>query len=824
MRDREKARKRAQELVGRMTLEEKASQLRYDSPAIPRLGIPAYNWWNEALHGVARAGVATVFPQAIGMAAACDAPLMEEVGEAIAEEGRAKYNAYSAEGDRDIYKGLTFWSPNVNIFRDPRWGRGHETYGEDPYLTGELGKAFVEGIQGDGEYLHAAACAKHFAVHSGPEADRHRFDARVSQKDLWETYLPAFRTLVQDADVRQVMCAYQRFEGKACCGSDRLLQQILRDRWGFDGVVVSDCGAINDFYEPGRHGVAADAPSAAALGVRSGTDVECGSVYRSLAESVRKGLIDEADIDRSVCRMLEGRFSVGDMDADSLVEWRSIPQSVIACDAHKKLALQMAREQMVLLKNNGVLPLAKDSRGLMLMGPNAADSTMQWGIYYGQPSHTVTALEGIRAKVGDVPYLRGCGITSMLVEESVFDRLHDASGRPGMKACYWNNTNLEGPVAAEASYTSALTLSTGGNTVFAPGVNLNNFSVRMQGTLVADRDEDIEFIVRNDDRLRLIVDGDTLLNGWNSERHRHALRKSLTRGKSCDVVLEYMQYAEDALLNFDVVRRRDMSADEVVDAAGDAEVVVFVGGISPEYEREEAYVQEPGFDNGDRTSIELPEVQRNLLKALHEAGKRIVYVNCSGSAVALTPEAAICDAIVQAWYPGEQGGHALADVLFGDFNPQGKLPVTFYRDDSQLPDFEDYRMEGRTYRYMRTTPLYPFGHGLSYTTYSYGKPAYADGRVSVEVSNTGAMAGTEVVQVYIRRPDDKSGPEKTLRGYATVSLEPGESRIVNIDMPRESFEVWDTENSRMDVLPGKYELMVGPSSREGDLRVIDVVL
>jgi len=818
---------RAADLCSRLTLDEKVQLTLSSSPAIDRLGIPSYDWWSEALHGIGRNGIATVFPSCIGMAASFDDDLIERVFSAVSDEGRAKNTKARHDGTVGHYRGITFWTPNINVFRDPRWGRGQETYGEDPYMNGRMGARVVRGLQGDGtsRYYKSLACAKHYAVHSGPERVRHSFDiSDLPERDLWETYLPAFRTLVQDADVRQVMCAYQRFEGKACCGSDRLLQQILRDRWGFDGVVVSDCGAINDFYEPGRHGVAADAPSAAALGVRSGTDVECGSVYRSLAESVRKGLIDEADIDRSVCRMLEGRFSVGDMDADSLVEWRSIPQSVIACDAHKKLALQMAREQMVLLKNNGVLPLAKDSRGLMLMGPNAADSTMQWGIYYGQPSHTVTALEGIRAKVGDVPYLRGCGITSMQVEESVFDRLHDASGRPGMKACYWNNTNLEGPVAAEASYTSALTLSTGGNTVFAPGVNLNNFSVRMQGTLVADRDEDIEFIVRNDDRLRLIVDGDTLLNGWNSERHRHALRKSLTRGKSCDVVLEYMQYAEDALLNFDVVRRRDMSADEVVDAAGDAEVVVFVGGISPEYEREEAYVQEPGFDNGDRTSIELPEVQRNLLKALHEAGKRIVYVNCSGSAVALTPEAAICDAIVQDWYPGEQGGHALADVLFGDFNPQGKLPVTFYRDDSQLPDFEDYRMEGRTYRYMRTTPLYPFGHGLSYTTYSYGKPAYADGRVSVEVSNTGAMAGTEVVQVYIRRPDDKSGPEKTLRGYATVSLEPGESRIVNIDMPRESFEVWDTENSRMDVLPGKYELMVGPSSREGDLRVIDVVL
>jgi len=818
---------RASDLCARLTLEEKVQLTMNSSPAIERLGIPKFDWWSEALHGIGRNGIATVFPSCIGMAASFDDDLIERIFSAVSDEGRAKNTQARHEGSVGHYRGITFWTPNINVFRDPRWGRGQETYGEDPYMNGRMGARVVRGLQGDGSsrYYKTLACAKHYAVHSGPERTRHILNiADLPPRDLWETYLPAFRTLVQDADVRQVMCAYQRIDGKACCGSDRLLQQILREKWGYDGVVVSDCGAINDFYEPGRHGVAADAASAAVLGVRSGTDVECGGVYSSLVDAVRRGLIDEADIDISVRRLLEGRFAVGDFDPDSIVAWRSIPQSVIACPAHKALALEMAREQMVLLKNNGVLPLRKSVDRLMVMGPNAADSTMQWGIYYGQPSHTVTALEGIRDKIGDLPYMRACGITSMLVEESVFDRLTDADGVPGVRASYWNNTAMEGAPVVETRYTAPLTMSTGGNTVFAPGVALNNFSLRLDGRIVADRDEKLEIVLRNDDAYRLIVDGDTLRSGWNAERHLFTFPLNVRKGRSYNIVLEYAQHAEDAMLNFDIVRSRELKPADVVASAADADVVIFVGGISPEYEREEADVPAPGFDNGDRTTIELPEVQRVLLRALHDAGKRIVYVNCSGGAIALTPEAAICDAIVQAWYPGEQGGHALADVLFGDFNPQGKLPVTFYRDDSQLPDFEDYRMEGRTYRYMRTSPLYPFGYGLSYTSYTYGKPSYADGVVAVDVTNSGSMAGTEIVQVYVRRPDDVAGPEKTLRGYASVKLAPGETRSVKIDMPREAFEVWDEVSGAMCVLPGKYEVMVGASSADGSLQTIEVEL
>lgn len=818
---------RAADLCSRLTLEEKVKLTMNTSPAIDRLGIPPYNWWSEALHGIGRNGIATVFPSCIGMAASFDDDLIEQVFDAVSDEGRAKNTQARHDGKVGHYRGITFWTPNINVFRDPRWGRGQETYGEDPYMNGRMGARVVRGLQGDGtsRYYKSLACAKHYAVHSGPERTRHSFNIdNISARDLRETYLPAFRTLVQDADVRQVMCAYQRFEGQACCGSDRLLQQILRDEWGYDGVVVSDCGAINDFFEPGRHGVSPDAASAAALGVRSGTDVECGYVYDALPDAVRRGLIDEDAINVSVRRLLEGRFAVGDFDADSLVEWRFIPQSVIASPEHRALARRMACEQMVLLKNNGILPLAKDASGLMVMGPNAADSTMQWGIYYGQPAHTATALDGIRAKIGHVPYTRACGIVSMQVDESVFSRLRTASGKPGMAATYWNNTAMEGTPAAKVDYTAPLGMSTGGNTVFAPGVNLDHFSVRLEGSLKADADESLEIVMRNDDEYRLIVDGDTLQRGWNPERHRFAVPLDVKKGHTYRIVFEYAQHDEDALLNFDIVRSRLTTPADAVAAASKADVVIFVGGISPEFEREEAYVAAEGFDNGDRTSIELPAAQREVLRALHDAGKRIVFVCCSGSAVAMAPEAEFCDAIIEAWYPGEEGGNALADVLFGDFNPQGKLPVTFYTGDAQLPPFDDYRMQGRTYRFMHDTPLYPFGHGLSYTTYAYGTPRYAAGRLEVDVTNTGSMAGTEVVQLYLRRPDDAEGPVKTLRGYTLLSLAPGEKSTASFDLTPELFEWWDASTAAMRPMPGRYELMVGASSADADLQKIEVTL
>ncbi len=796
------------------------------SPAIERLGIPSFDWWSEALHGVGRNGLATVFPSCIGMAASFDDDLIEEVFTAVSDEARAKNTLARREGKNGKYKGLSFWTPNINVFRDPRWGRGQETYGEDPYMNGRMGLRVVKGLQGDGtgKYYKLHACAKHYAVHSGPEKTRHSFDIeRLPARELWETYLPAFKMLVKNGKVQQVMCAYQRFEGSPCCGSDRLLNSILRYDWGFDGLVVSDCGAIGDFYREGRHEVSKDAKAASALGVLSGTDVECGGVYKNLPGAVKRGDVKESDIDVSVKRLLKGRFELGDFDPDSIVPWTSIPMSVVSSVKHRELARKMAREQMVLLKNNGILPLSPDAANIMVMGPNAADSTMMWGIYYGQPAHTVTALEGLNARTGrKLPYTRACAVTRMTDQESVFGNFHCSKGK-GMEASYWNNTGMSGQPDVEVVYTSAISLDNGGNTAFAPGVNLTNFTTRIKGTYIADRDEILRMVYNNDDGLRIIINGDTVHNRWKTDPLNFRDREfAVEKGKKYDIEVDYMQLEDDATLNFDILRSRDVTPADAVAKAKDAEVVIFIGGISPAYEREEAKVNEPGFDNGDRTSIELPEPQREILKALHAAGKKIVFVNCSGSAVALTPENDICDAILQAWYPGEQGGHAIADVIFGDYNPSGKLPVTFYKNDSQLPAFDDYLMEGRTYRYMREAPLYQFGYGLSYTRFDISKPVYSNDKIKVRVKNTGKVAGTEVVQVYMRRPVDADGPNKTLRGYARVTLAPGESRDVVIDFPKHLFENWDEKEQEMRVVPGEYELMIGSSSADRDLKKIKI--
>ena len=710
---------RAEDLLHRLTLDEKVRLLMNGSPAIERLGIPQWDWWSEALHGVGRNGTATVFPSCIGMACSFDDELLERIYSAVSDEARAK-NTQQRRDAKPIgrYQCLSFWTPNINVFRDPRWGRGQETYGEDPYQNGRMGLRVVSGLQGKpSPYYKLHACAKHYAVHSGPEKTRHHFNIEdLPARDLWETYLPAFKTLVQKGNVQQVMCAYQRFEGEPCCGSDKLLQHILRDEWGFKGLVVSDCGAIGDFWKEGRHGVSADAASASAKAVLSGTDVECGANYKQLTVAVERGDIKEADIDIAVRRMLKGRIELGDLDPDSIVSWTQIPVSVVASKEHKQLARQMAREQMVLLKNNGILPLdPQQSARLMVMGPNAADSTMLWGIYFGQPSHTVTPLEGIQNRIGKVPFLQACGITDMTAKLQAIGRTIENK-----------------------------------------------------------------------------ADGSTTLELIDKGKHTFTI-------------------------------------DEILQAAKQTKTIIFVGGISPNLEREQARVDAPGFDGGDRTSIELPQCQRDILRALHKAGKKIVFVCCSGSAVALTPETETCDAIIEAWYAGEQGGHALADVLFGDYNPSGKLAVTFYRDDTQLPAFDDYHMTGRTYRYFKGKPLYPFGYGLSYTTFKMSNEKVRqlrDGNyeVTVQVENTGQREGTEIVQLYLRRPADTDGPAKTLRGYQRVSLKAGEQQTIAIPMPRENFEVWDDQTNTMRILPGRYELMVGSSSDDKDLRKLTVDL
>lgn len=824
------ANERAIDLCGRLTLEEKASLMQDQSNAIPRLGIPQFAWWSEALHGVGRNGFSTVFPSCIGMAASFDDALLERIYTAVSDEARAKNTAQRRKGSVGRYQGLSFWTPNINIFRDPRWGRGQETYGEDPYMNSRMGLAVVRGLQGPAGHKYAKlyACAKHFAVHSGPEKTRHHFNIEdLSPRDLWETYLPAFKDLVQIGGVKEVMCAYQRFEGEPCCGSNKLLRQILRDEWGFRGLVVSDCGAISDFWMPGAHGVSPDARTASAKAVLSGTDLECGSNYQTLPEAVKAGAITEEQIDRSVTKLLEARFELGDFDPDSLVEWTRIPESVIACQAHKDLALTMAREQMVLLHNkDNTLPLEKDASKIVVMGPNAADSTMMWGIYYGQPTHTVTVLEGIRNKLGPgVRYVKGCDITTMTENESIFGQMTGRDGKAGMSARFWNNSKMEGTPVYEGSYSSHPQFDTGGNTVFAPGVALTGFSARFDGKFTARKTETLSIRCLNDGRMRLIVNGDTLAVKHNMDEVRlEETQLKVKAGTTYDIRLDYVQFGTGASLGFDVSRIRQLTIPEVTNAVRDAGTVVFIGGISPNLEREEAKVTEVGFDNGDRTSIELPAVQRDLLKALHEAGKKVVLVNCSGSAVALTPELQTCDAILQAWYPGEQGGTAVADVLFGDYNPGGKLPVTFYKDDSQLPPFDDYDMANRTYRYFKGAPLFPFGYGLSYTTFKVGTPAYdaTSGKITVKVSNTGKRDGVEIVQAYMRNTADTAGPLKSLRGFARVSLNAGETKTVEIDFPRKSFEGWDVETNTMRVVPGRYDIMVGTSSADQDLNKISV--
>ena len=829
------AAQRADDLLGRLTLEEKVSLMMDTSPAIERLGIPQFQWWNEALHGIGRNGFATVFPITMGMAASWDDALLHKVFTAVSDEARVKAQQAKRSGDIKRYQSLSFWTPNINIFRDPRWGRGQETYGEDPYLTSKMGLAVVRGLQGVGyngedlgvsKYRKLLACAKHFAVHSGPEWNRHEFNVEnLPERDLWETYLPAFKALVQEGKVAEIMCAYQRIDGQPCCSQTRYEQQILRDEWGFDGLITSDCGAIRDFL-PRWHNTAKDATEASAQAVLAGTDVECGSEYKYLPMAVRRGDIKEADLDKSLRRLLIARFELGDFDSDDLNPWTKIPESIVACDAHKQLALDMARKSMVLLQNkNQTLPLAKDAR-IAVLGSNAIDSVMQWGNYSGFATRTITALEGIQQLAPQARFISGCGLTRNEVFESRFGELRNPLGSKGMQATYYNNTDMSGTPAATMNITAPIMLSNGGNTVFAPGVNLEKFSARLDATFIPTKDETVIFNINGDDKVRLIVNGDTIVNIWQVRYRIQGAQKEMDvkAGQHYRIQIDYVQVSDFAFLGFDIQHKVAPTHQQLLAQIGDAETVIFVGGISPKLEGEEMRVNEEGFKGGDRTSIELPKAQRETLAMLHQAGKKVIFVNCSGSAMALTPELETCDAIIQAWYSGELGGQALAEVLFGDYNPSGKLPITFYKNTDELPDFLDYTMKNRTYRYYTGEALFPFGFGLSYTQFEIGKPQYSNNKVRVSVKNTGAREGLETVQVYIRHLADKEGPQKTLRAYQQVTLKPGESKTIVIDLPRQSFEGWDAKTNTMRVVPGKYELMVGNSSADSQLKKITVTL
>ena len=674
--------KQAQLLISKLSLEEKAALMRYASEPVEELGIPAYNWWNEALHGVARNGKATTFPQPIGMAASFDEPLVEEVFTAVSDEARVKHRLALAEGSSGQYQGITFWTPNINIFRDPRWGRGMETYGEDPYLTGQLGMAVVRGLQGpsDAPVLKAHACAKHFAVHSGPEWNRHSYDAQVSDRDLRETYLPAFKDLVTKADVQEVMVAYNRFRGEPCAASDFLINTVLRGEWGYQGLVTSDCWAIRDFYAPGCHGYSKDVVEAVAAAVKAGTDLNCGDSYPAIPEAVRQGLLDEADVDRCLTRLLAARIRLGELDRNN-EPWAGLSDDIVEGPEHRALARKMAEESIVLLQNRGyVLPLQADAK-IALIGPNADDRQMLWGNYNAIPEHTVTLAEALQARVPDLVTFRGC----------------------------------------------------------------------------------------------------------------------------------------------DLVREEPLSTKETAAILKQLEgigTVIFAGGISPRLEGEEMRVDLPGFRGGDRTDIQLPAVQRQLLKCLYEAGKEVILVNFSGSAMGLEPETETCAAILQAWYPGEEGGTALADILFGDVNPSGKLPVTFYKGIDQLPDFEDYAMKGRTYRYFEGVPLFPFGYGLSYTSVEYGEAQLKKGALEIPVINTGDRDAVEVVQLYTRRVGDTEGPLKSLRGFQRVLVPAGETVTVTFPLTDEVFLSWSEEAGDMVPVKGEWELLYGGNSSDPALQSI----
>jgi len=824
------AEQRAEDLLPRLTLEEKVSLMQNSSPAIPRLGIKEYDWWNEALHGVGRAGLATVFPQAIGMGASFNDSLLYEVFNATSDEARVKSRIFSEEGLLKRYQGLTFWTPNVNIFRDPRWGRGQETYGEDPYLTGQMGVAVVRGLQGteDGKYDKLHACAKHYAVHSGPEWNRHSFDAEnIDPRDLWETYLPAFKDLVQKADVKEVMCAYNRFEGEPCCGSNRLLMQILRDEWGYKGIVVSDCGAISDFYRPGTHGTHPDKEHASAGAVISGTDLECGGEYASLTEAVKAGLIDEKQIDVSLKRLLTARFELGEMDETPA--WSEIPSSVLNSKEHQALALRMARESLVLLQNkNNILPLNTNLK-VAVMGPNANDSVMQWGNYNGIPAHTVTLLEAVRAKLpaGQIIYEPGCDRTNRTALQSLFDEC-SINGKPGFAAEYWNNRNQEGDVVATDQISTPFHFATTGATTFAPGVVLTDFSARYESVFRPSKSGNVDFRFQLDGEVVLTIDSEQVAQKAYVKNPTNLYTLQAKAGKEYRIEIRFKQRNERATLDFDLGKEVNVNLNTAVEKVKDADIILFAGGISPSLEGEEMPVTIPGFKGGDRTDIELPAVQRDLLKALQKAGKKIIFINYSGSAMGLVPEAGICDAILQAWYPGQAGGTAIVDVLFGDYNPAGRLPVTFYKSIAQVPDFEDYSMKGRTYRYMQQEPLFPFGHGLSYTDFTYGeaelsKNTIAKGEnvvLTIPVSNAGQRDGEEVVQVYLKRPGDKEGPRYTLRAFKRVHIPAGKTEQVVIPLTRESFEWFDSETNTMCPLEGTYELLYGGTSDKDKLKTV----
>ena len=834
---------RVNDLVGRMTLDEKVSQMKDVAPAIPRLGIPEYNWWNEALHGIARSGLGTVFPQAVGFAATWDDSLVQRMAGVISDEARAKYHEYLRHDSHQRYQGLTIWSPNVNLFRDPRWGRGQETYGEDPFLTGSIAVHFIRGLQGDDpKYLKTVSTVKHFAVHSGPEPDRHVFDAVVSQRDLRESYLPHFERGIREGGAYSLMCAYNSIYGKPACASDLLLREVLRGEWKFPGYVVSDCGAIDDIYQ--RHKVVQTAPQAAALAVQTGTDLDCGRVYPNLVEAVRQGLITEASIDTAVKRLFLARFKLGMFDAPEHVRWARIPYSVLDQPAHRALARQVARESMVLLKNDhGALPLRKDLGTIAVIGPNANEPQMLLGNYNGIPADPVTPLRGIREAVSArtrLLYARGSDLAEgfPVMETIPSSALRAPDGAPGLRGEYFAARTMTGePLFTRTDSTVSAAWRDG-----APRADMNpdDFGVRWTGTFVPPRTGTYRLGLFGTVKFQLTLDDSVIVRSayrskgdeYPDPRQMMSAPMTLEGGRAYRVRIDAQESYGDAQLTLNWAVPSDLLESDAVAAARQADIVLMFLGLTARLEGEEMPVEVPGFKGGDRTSIDLPAPQQRLLERVVAEGKPTVLVLLSGSAVAVPWAQDHVPAILEAWYPGQAAGSAIADVLFGDYNPAGRLPVTFYRSTADLPPFDDYRMANRTYRFFSGTPLYPFGHGLSYTTFGYrrlrlSRPV-ARARdtlaVRVEVRNTGRRTGDEVVQLYVQHLGSAVPRARTeLKGYRRVTLKPKETRTVTLRLPVPSLAYWDSTAHAWTLERDSIRLSVGASSADARLsRVIPV--
>ncbi|MBE8724490.1 beta-glucosidase [Flavobacterium hungaricum] len=816
---------RVDDLVSRMTIDEKISQLMDSSPAIERLGIPEYNWWNESLHGVARAGYATVFPQSISIASSWDRQLIYDVANVISDEARAKHHEYLRRGQHGMYQGLTFWSPNINIFRDPRWGRGHETYGEDPYLTSQLGLKYVKGLQGtDPKYLKVIATAKHFAVHSGPEPSRHQFNAETSDIDLYETYLPAFRALVQEGNVYSVMGAYNRFRGESCSASPFLFN-ILRNDWGFNGYIVSDCGAVTDIWK--YHKITPDAASASALAVKEGLDLECGSNYKSLKEALDRKLITEADIDLTIKRLFTARFKLGMFDPDEIVPYAQIPFSVNNNEAHSLLARTASQKSIVLLKNqNQILPLSKKIKTVAVIGPNADDIQSLWGNYNGIPSNPVTVLKGIQNKLepdSKVLYAQGTqlakGIPAMKVIPSAY--FQNAEGIQGLTGEYFDNSKWEG---------KPLFTRTDQNIDFHwdidtpdPRMKIGNYSVRWTGYITAPKTGVYSISEWAKPFMTVEIETGKTSGGKNNHHPRIRSQKlTLEAGKKYKIEVKYQNFYGDAIAQLLWAEPEENLLEKAVETAKQADAVILVLGLNERLEGEEMKVEAAGFNGGDRTNLDLPANQEELMKAMKATGKPVVLVLINGSALSINWANDNIPAILTAGYPGQQGGNAIADVVFGDYNPAGRLPVTYYKSVKQLPEFENYAMKGRTYRYFDKKPLYPFGFGLSYTKFKYSNlqipantTAENDFKITVDVTNIGGRDGDEVAELYLK--DEKAStprPIWQLEGFERISLKKGETKTVSFTITPRQLSMINDKN-QLVVEPGWFTVSIGGKQPDG---------